>query len=546
VSHPPALVVLDGVSLTTARQRLIASATLTVPRRRRVALVGRNGSGKTSLLDVIAARCAGEPAPAHVRVDGRLDVAAGVRCGYLRQHATPGEHRGTVAGYLDARAGELGRLHRRHDELQERRDHSAALAEVIERITVLDGWSYPSRRDGILAGIGLGAGDLLRPMATLSGGEATRVALAALLLDDPDLLLLDEPTNNLDAAARTALQDHLLASRAAVLLVSHDRVLLDAVAEEIVEIDEETCGTHVYGGNHSFYRARKDEEFAARMRDYEEQVARRDALLASAGALSGAAQRFQGRSQNDYFRARGRKVARRATVQLARVERQLGDLAEPQPPRRPRIEVPDVPGDSSLLLRADGLAVGHGSPLLSGIDLTIRGGERVVVTGPNGAGKSTLLRVLAGAAPLAGTVQYGPTCRIARLEQSVSAPRSDRSVIEHARRLVPVSEARGRELIGKVVFADIGDIALDRLSAGERRRIELVLLFASEPTLLLLDEPTNHLDLLTIAMLEEALSAYRGAIIAVSHDGAFVEALRPQRRWAVGTGRVDEVAIDRS
>ncbi|MGI8847814.1 MAG: ABC-F family ATP-binding cassette domain-containing protein [Candidatus Dormibacteria bacterium] len=532
-----ALVTVSDLTLETPHRVLIDGGSFSLAHGRRVGLVGRNGGGKTSLVDVLAAHCDGVSGPAHVAVHGSIRVAAGVSCGLLPQHPNARAEVSTVAEHLDASAGETAVLHQEHDALLASGLRSSgeivAHADIVQRLSARDGWDYPERRVLVLEGLGLGSGDLQRPLRTLSGGESTRVALAGLLLAGHDLLLLDEPTNNLDLAGRRFLQEWMCACDAGILLVSHDRVLLDATVDEILEIDEETSTLRRYGGNHSFYWACKEEEFTARVRMHEEQIVRREALLISAGALRASAARFQTRSQNDYYRARGKKVARRAVVQRARVERELGNLEEPRPPRRPRIDLPHHPVAGGVLITARDVAVGHPGrePLVRGLDLTVHAGDRMAIAGDNGSGKSSLLRVLIGdLQPLNGAVKRARDCTVGYLPQSAVTPAPGVRVVDHARRVAPISEVEARELVGKVVFSDIADQPLARFSAGERRRIELAVFFASRPDVVLLDEPTNHLDLLTIDMLEEALDAYRGAILVVSHDTRFLERVAVRHR----------------
>jgi ATPase subunit of ABC transporter with duplicated ATPase domains len=536
------LVTISDLTLETAQHVLLESVTLSMPRGRHLALVGRNGSGKTTLLQVIGARCGG-PRPSHVRVaGGRISVAAGATYAAVAQHPTPDDEAQPADAFVDARAGASAAALRRYTQLASdatalsTEEGMQRLGDAQHEVDALDAWDYVEQRGAVVGGLGLDPAALDRAVGTFSGGEVMRLALAGALLSRADLLLLDEPTNNLDVDAITFLCQWLRASAAAAMVVSHDRAFLDEVVDEVVEIDEHDATLNVYGGNYSFYRERKRAEFEAALRQYEEQVARRDALLVSAGALASSAWRFQARSSNDYYRARGKKVARRATVQLARVERELGSIAEPQRPRRPRIEVPPVAAGRGRILTAEAITIVRaGRTLVSDFSLILSRGERIGITGPNGSGKTTLLRTLLGeVAPAAGTVGRDPAAKIVHMPQSVVPSAPGETVIDRARRVVPISEDDARSLLGKVVFTDVGRLPLEGFSTGERRRIELAVLFARAPDLVALDEPTNHLDLLTIEMLEEALTEYGGAVLTISHDMRHLENVGVQRVVRLG------------
>lgn len=500
------------------------------------ALVGRNGGGKSSLLGVVDAAIRQAGAPAHLQVRGSISVRAGTAVAYVPQIPREPRPGATVADHIDAHAGGLAALHRRHEQLLEAGSADSDISDVVDRLSLLGGWDYPERRTRVLHGVGLSESDLSRPMRTLSGGEAVRVALAAALAGDADVLLLDEPSNNLDRDARAFLLDAVRDSAGAVLVVSHDRDFLDAVTDEVLDIDEEHATVRVFGGTYTESVAAKRRDFEGRIRQYEEQVEHRQALLASAAALSANGQRFQSLSQNDYFRARGQKVARRAVVQLRRIERELSDLEEPQLPKRPRIDVPHVVPLHATLLRARSLSAGHlrERPLIQDLDLTLRDGERIAITGANGSGKTTLLRTLIGEIlPLAGSVEHAVHLRIGNLTQ-VPRRGAERTVVDIARERTCMSEEDAGAMLGKVLFGDVSGRSTGSLSAGELRRVELAVLFASRPQLVVLDEPTNHMDLLTIEMLEEALEAYTGALIVVSHDQRFIDGCRPRHTIALG------------
>jgi macrolide transport system ATP-binding/permease protein len=537
---PGALLSLDRLSLETTAGPLIRELTLSLSAGRHVAVVGRNGGGKSTLLAVVAARLLGRPRPDWVRIGGRIDRPRGVSAALLPQNPTPPDIAGSVGAWLDACAGERALAAPRLQRLAERLAapgatpaDQVAYAAALADIEALEAWDLAGEREALLRGVGLDAGILERPLRAVSGGEASRVALCGVLLGRPDLLLLDEPTNNLDEAAAAFLAERLRANPSAMLLVSHDRDLLDAVVDEVLVIDEHTAEARLYGGNWTFAAERRREEHEAAMRRYEEQVARRDRLLTSAAALADRAQEFQAQSSNDYYRGRGKKVARRGVVQQARVERQLGDLTEPRPPRLARFDVALAPAGGGRILSARDLDVGHpaAEPLLRGLDLDIGRRMRIGVVGPSGVGKTSLLTTLCGRLPpRGGRLERDPSARIRFVEQQVVPPPAGITALEHARGMAAMSEAELGALLGGVVFEDVAGRPLARFSAGERRRIELAVHLAAGADLLVLDEPTNHLDLPTIEMLEDALGRWQGALLVVSHD-----------RRLLGRARLDAV-----
>jgi macrolide transport system ATP-binding/permease protein len=438
---------------------------------------------------------------------------------------------GQVADYLDECAGEVSRAWHDHEgwalALAEGRDDPGALsgyAKALEALTRLDGWDYPARREQVLGGLGLPTALLWRQVGSLSGGQATRVALAGVLLSPANLILLDEPSNNLDLESVDFLAAWIRDSAASVLLVSHDRDLLDDTIEELLEIDEETGRLVSYGGNFSFYAERKRDAFEARLRAFGDQEQRRRQLETSADRLTRRAARFERTSQNDFYRGKAARVARSASAQRGRVQRQLGELSEPAPPAQPRFAVQPPAIRSGTVLRARGLGFSYdGSPVLRGLDLSLRAGQRLAVAGPNGSGKSTLLQLLAGElAPTAGKVERAAALRVAHLPQ-VSAAAPGQSALDLAMAGTDASVEEVRALLGKVLFTDPARLRAADLSVGQLRRAACAALFASRPDLLLLDEPTNHVDLPTIEMLERALDEFSGAVVACSHDRRFLK-----------------------
>lgn len=545
---PPARSTAAGISaadlrLAVAGRQLLIGATFAVPRGRKVALLGRNGSGKSTLLATLATVASTGRPPEHVELQGSLVFGPTTAIASLPQSPQLA-FTGTARAYLDGCAGDVSRAWHRNQTLTQAltagRQDDALLheyGEVVEAMQRLEGWAYPQRVAEVTTGLGLLPDLLDRSLTALSGGQASRLALAGVLLSPANVVLLDEPSNNLDLASLRFLTGWIRTSDAALILVSHDRELIDATIEEVMEIEEHSCRLRLYGGNWSFYAQRKREEREALIRRYSEQEHRREQLEASARDLAARADRFQSASQNDFYRRRGKKVAQLARSQQSRIGRELSRLQEPEPPAQPRLTVAPPSGGKGLLLKVDRVEFGYDSrQVLRDVSLAIHSGERVALIGPNGSGKSTLLRLLAGELrPRSGTVERAPGTLIGFLQQEPAIEERTASLLDFGLRRSSRSRERLRAVLGKVLFADPARIRVGDVSLGELRRVECAALFDSGPGLLLLDEPTNHLDLLSIEMLEGAVAEYRGAIVVASHDQRFLEALLPGRVLELGS-----------
>ena len=549
---PTAGITATDLRLSIAGKVLLDGAALSIPPSRKVALVGRNGSGKSTLLETLQAVAGGGRPPEHVRLTGSLTFAPGTFLASLPQSPQLA-FAGTARAHLDAEAGPASVAWNRNQELTAAlaagRQEEALLreyGEVLEAMERLSAWSYPQRVAEVTAGLGLTGEQLSRPLSSLSGGQATRLALAGVLLSPANVILLDEPSNNLDLPSLRFLATWIRASTAAVILVSHDRELIDATVHEVLEIEEHTGRLRLYGGDYSFYAQRKREEFEAQLRRYAEQQERRAQLEASSRSVAARAQRFQATSQNDFYRSKGARVARLAKAQQARIGRELKRVAEPEPPAQPRLVVPEGAGRQGLLIKADGVGFAFGdAPVLHGVTIRLHGGDRVALLGPNGSGKSTLLRLFADElAPGRGTIERAPGVSIAYLTQEPVIDDWKASLLDFGLQRFAGPAEELRTILGKVLFGDPARVRTGDVSLGELRRIECAALFASAPDLALLDEPTNHLDLLSVEMLEAAVAEYRGAVVVVSHDQRFLESLRPTSVFQLGNraGVVDVVA----
>ena len=515
--------IFDGLSLTLSGAR-------------RVGLVGPNGAGKTTLLRLLA----GVDAPAR----GHVTLGPGDRVGYLPQEP-PGPEL-TIDRLLGAALGEVWRLHGELERLEGRLDEPDALAaygEAQERFGALGGWALQAQLDGARRALGIAHVPLDAPLGDLSGGEAARALLAGVLLARPTVLLLDEPTNHLDLDGLRWLESFLEGFDGAVLVVSHDRRFLDETVSQIVELS--AGGLTAYEGGYSAYRAEKARRRERLELDYEAQQKRRRRLEADIAATRGYAKRTEGSASglgSDQLKRYAKKVARKAQARERRLQRELESESHIDKPRRaaPLKVALEGEGGGRLVAALRGVSAGWDGPLLRDVELTVHGRDRIAVTGPNGAGKTTLLAVLLGELePSAGTVER--PVRAAVLPQGADALPPELPAVAFVRAHAYVGEGEARRLLGH--FGLEGPDALrtlGSLSPGERARTAIAAMVAARAELLLLDEPTNHLDFASLEVLEAALREYPGAIVAVSHDRAFLDAIGTDRRLQVRDGAVLE------
>ena len=521
----PASIVLSGLAWSTPDGRPLFSQLDLSFAAGRTGLVGRNGVGKTTLLKLVGGTL--QPHAGTISVTGTL--------GILSQSVqdTPGEMVADLFGATDGLA------------LLRRAEQGTASAEELAGAD----WTLEARLTAALDRLGLDAhaGTLL---STLSGGQRTRMALAALVFARPDFILLDEPTNNLDRAGRASVIDLLAGWRDGAIVVSHDRELLEAM-DAIVELT--ALGATRYGGNWSHYRERRAAALAAARHDLADAEKRLDTLARRTQASAerkarrdGAGQRKRARgdipriqlnTMKDRSEASGGEAARLA-------ERRRLQALDDAAAARERIEVlqplsvvlpPTGLPAARTVLRVEGASVGFavGQPVLRDLSFTVVGPERIAITGANGSGKTTLLSLLAGQrAPWHGTVEV--TVPFALLDQKIGLLDPALSIRDNFHRLHPQTDENGcRAALARFMFrADAALQTVDSLSGGQMLRAGLACVLGgpAPPSLLLLDEPTNHLDVDSIETVEAGLRHYDGALLVVSHDEAFLRAVGITRR----------------
>jgi ATP-binding cassette subfamily F protein 3 len=525
------LLSLENVAIAYGADVIVRGIDLRIEQRDRLAVVGANGAGKTSVLDVIGGAL--EPA------EGVVERPRDLRVAYLPQDA-PEPVGATVLDEVLASRTDLLAMHAEMSRLEAAMGGRPADLDVVmaqygelqHAYQDAGGYDVEARAREALGGLGIDETLQGRDPRQLSGGQKRRVELSKLLLADADLLLIDEPTNHLDLASIEWLEDFMAEVRSTFVLVSHDRRFLDRVCSAVLELGHGVA--EEYPGNYSQYVRLRIERRARRQKEYDAQqahIAHQEEFI------------------RKYKAGQRAKEARGRQKQLDRIER----LAAPRRDRRPRLRFATAPG-SQILLKTSDLEVGRGQAVLLRLrPLSIAPGERIAIVGPNGSGKSTLLHTLAGELPpLKGSIKLGPRTHRRLYRQDLgrdgdevvaSAYSTDdaRTVMEDLLADHAVGAERARTVLGALLFSgdDVHKL-VGELSGGERARLLLGKVALEETNLLLLDEPTNHLDIPAQEVLEQALIGYAGAIVLVTHDRALIDAVAT-RTWAIEEGGIREV-----
>ena len=522
-----------------------------------VGVVGANGAGKSTLLRVLA----GDLAPLAGSVT-RSPADAFV--GWLPQEheRVPGE---TVAQYVARRTGCAAATAAMDVAAAALADDPAASPGPDDPADVyaaaLDHWlatgaaDLDDRLPGVLADLGLDV-DAVEPgavlMDVLSGGQAARVGLAALLCSRFDIVLLDEPTNDLDLDGLARLEDLVGGMRGGVVLVSHDREFLARSVTRVVELDLAQHTNTVYGGGYESYLEEREVARRHRREEYEEYAEKKADLVARARtqrewSSQGTRNAIRKAPDNDKIRRRAATESSEKQAQKVRqMESRIARLEEVVEPRKEWVlefTIGAAPRSSSVVATLNDAVVRHGDFTLGPVSLQVDAGDRIGITGPNGAGKSTLLRLLLGViGPDVGTAQLGTNVAIGEIDQARGRFAGAAPLVDRFGELVPeYTSAEVRTLLAKFgLRADHVGRSVDDVSPGERTRAALALLQARGTNVLVLDEPTNHLDLPAIEQLESALESYDGALLLVTHDRRMLSTVRTNRVWHVAGGVVTE------
>ena len=515
------LIVAEGLSKSWSDKDVLRNVHLSLAPRERVALVGPNGEGKTTLIRILAGL---EPA-----TSGTIQRKAGLRVGYLPQD--PPALAGTTLRQvmLDVFA-DLHRMERELHGLAHQMESEgdpkliARYGQLQHEFEARGGYSYHRRIEQVLTGLEFPTEMWDRPLSTFSGGQRTRGYLARLLLEGPDVLLLDEPTNHLDISSVEWLEGWLADYAGAAVVVSHDRYFLDRATTRTWEIA--FASLECYKGAYSDYVRQRQERFVERMRRWEAQ------------------QEYVRETEEFIRRFLAGQRSKEAQGRRTRLERFLKEEAIDRPREHPRITVrlkaAQRSGDQAL--RIQDLRAGYekGKCLVEAEKLDVTRGQRVAIVGPNGCGKTTFLRTVLGQLPsLGGSAKLGANVQIGYLSQTHAELKGQWSAVEAVRQADPgVSEERARNLLGSLLLD--GDHAFKRvaeLSGGQRSRVVLARLILQQANLLVLDEPTNHLDILSQEVLQDVLADFDGTILFVSHDRYLIQALATHL-WAIHEGQV--------
>ena len=502
-----AVVIASSLDKDMAGRPLFRDVSFKLERRDRMTLAGRNGAGKTTLLRMLA----GETG-----IDGgQLVLTKGTRAA-LHDQRPPRERSLTLRDYVLSGCGDLVRLEQDLTELEaamgERPDDAPLLdryAAAQARLEHAGGWDWRARALGPLHGLGFADDALDRRLDGFSGGELTRASLARALAGDPDLLLLDEPTNHLDIASLEWLENYLDGLDAAVVLVAHDRWFLEAVGTSVLEL--EAGRSRFFPGSWHAWRveaAARDLQLGRAIDKQQAEIERMERFI-------------------ERFRAKATK-ARQVQSRVKTIERMETVSRDPRDTRSLGFAFGGGERSGRVALDVEGarLEVG-GRTLLENGDLWLERGEHVSLVGPNGAGKTTLIEAIAGNRELdGGRVRRGHNVNLGYLTQHASELGSTGSALEAAQRATGLTPGKARALLGRFLFSGReAEKPLDGLSGGERRRLSLAILVASDANVLILDEPTNHLDLDAREALEDALTSFGGALLLVSHDRALLDAV---------------------
>ena len=507
-------------------KNVLDGLTFQIDQGERVGLLGKNGAGKTTLFKILTGEIDYD--------EGQVTIGQGRRVGLISQIPV------YPAGYTveDVLRSAFARLQKLAEEMEQLADRMAAgetdpailrrYGALSERFEVFGGYDTDVAVNKIANGLSISREMREQLFDSLSGGEKTRVNLGRLILEDTDILLLDEPTNHLDLHATEWLEEYVRGFRGTVVTISHDRYFLDRIVTRVIEIADGKA--EFYSGNYSFYAVEKERRFQERMKQYEKEQAKIEQLEKAAEQLRMWA--FQGMD----------KTYRRAISMEKRIER-MRTTAKPTKAKKmdARFSTAEFHGDEILALR--NLAKSYGDKhLFEGISLKIEGGERIALIGDNGTGKSTLIKMIMGELyPDDGRIRTGPQVKAAYLPQIIHFDHPDWNLVENmmaAKRGLSAQSARNRlaayDCRGEDVLKPVSV-----LSGGEQSRLRLCMLMDDDINFLILDEPTNHLDIDSREWIEEAVEAYDGTLLFVSHDRYFINRFAT-RIWELADGTITD------
>ena len=499
----------QGISKSFGEKVILEDASFHIEEREKAALIGNNGAGKTTLLRIIMEEIHADA--------GQVVLAKDKRIGYLAQYQDVQGHLSVYEELLSTKQYIIDMEERlRAMEVQMKNASGEELDRLMNSYTRLthefeleNGYAYKSELMGVLNGLGFTEEDFTKQVATLSGGQKTRVALGKLLISKPDILLLDEPTNHLDMESIAWLETYLLNYPGAVFIVSHDRYFLDKVVTKVIEID--AGQVRMYAGNYSAYAEKKAQLRDAQYKAYlnqQREIKHQEAVIVKLKSFN---------------REKSIKRAESREKMLNKVQR-IDKPVEVQSQMRLSLE-PRVVSGNDVLTVEDLAKSFPQQKLFSNISFQIKRGERVALIGNNGTGKTTMLKIINGLLDAdAGSFSLGAKVQIGYYDQEHHVLHAEKTIFEEISDTYPtLTETQIRNMLAAFLFTgdDVFKV-ISSLSGGERGRVSLAKLMLSEANFLILDEPTNHLDIASKEILEEALNSYTGTVLYVSHDRYFI------------------------
>ncbi|MBC3072231.1 ABC-F family ATP-binding cassette domain-containing protein [Staphylococcus capitis] len=507
------LLQLNDISKSFDGEDIFTNVDFEVKTGERIGVVGRNGAGKSTLMKIIAG--------VEGYDSGHISKIKNLKMGYLTQQMTlnstatvfeemskPFEHLKNMESLIKEETDWLAQ-HTSEYETQTYQEHMERYESLTNRFEQLEGYQYESKIKTVLHGLNFTESDFDKPINDFSGGQKTRLSLAQMLLNEPDLLLLDEPTNHLDLETTKWLEDYLKYFKGAIVIISHDRYFLDKIVTQIYDVALGDVKRYV--GNYEQFIEQRDQYYEKRMQEYEKQQEE--------------IQKLENFVEKNITRAStsGMAKSRRKTLEkMERIDKPMIDA------RSANIQFGFERNIGNDVMHIRDLKIGYDSPITQPINIEVFKGDHIAVIGPNGVGKTTLIKTIANKQDkLAGEITFGANLQIGYYDQKQAEFKSNKTILDYVwDQYSHMNEKDVRAVLGRFLFVqeDVKKIIND-LSGGEKARLQLALLMLQKDNVLILDEPTNHLDIDSKEMLEQALKHFEGTIIFVSHDRYFINQL---------------------
>ncbi|MCK6221189.1 ABC-F family ATP-binding cassette domain-containing protein [Staphylococcus capitis] len=507
------LLQLNDISKSFDGEDIFTNVDFEVKTGERIGVVGRNGAGKSTLMKIIAG--------VEGYDSGHISKIKNLKMGYLTQQMTlnstatvfeemskPFEHLKNIESLIKEETDWLAQ-HTSEYETQTYQEHMERYESLTNRFEQLEGYQYESKIKTVLHGLNFTESDFDKPINDFSGGQKTRLSLAQMLLNEPDLLLLDEPTNHLDLETTKWLEDYLKYFKGAIVIISHDRYFLDKIVTQIYDVALGDVKRYV--GNYEQFIEQRDQYYEKRMQEYEKQQEE--------------IQKLETFVEKNITRAStsGMAKSRRKTLgKMERIDKPMIDA------RSANIQFGFERNTGNDVMHIRDLKIGYDSPITQPINIEVFKGDHIAVIGPNGVGKTTLIKTIANKQDkLAGEITFGANLQIGYYDQKQAEFKSNKTILDYVwDQYSHMNEKDVRAVLGRFLFVqeDVKKIIND-LSGGEKARLQLALLMLQKDNVLILDEPTNHLDIDSKEMLEQALKHFEGTIIFVSHDRYFINQL---------------------